>query len=233
MKNGLIRLILMTGGSMPALILSGCCSVNQLQGHEFNERTASALLAPPPPAGVFTDGWAEPDFDNPIQAVIQIGTGIAREVEAGKTRAKMDSALGMVDIPDILQAETLERGSKTLRFRPIEDTDRSDYLFELVIEKYGIEAKSWTSGVDFRLEAKITLFENSKRRQIWRHCFDEKVAVSRDIFGLPGAANNVITMITLSRLTPNQIADGLENLAVRTSDRIIRRLQEDFAKKNR
>jgi hypothetical protein len=233
MRNRFIRSFRILSGSGLALFIAGCCSMNQLQGWKFDERTVSAHLFPPPPAQVFSDGWTDTISGNPIEAVLRIGTGIAREVEMSRTRAKMDSAMGMVDIPAILEEETLERGAKSFGFRTVPENPNSDFMFDIEIEKYGIEAKSWTSGVDFKMEVKIALIENAGKRQVWRRCFDEKIAVSSDLFGLPDAANNIFTMVSLSRLTAGQIADGLENLALRTSDRIIRRLQEDFSEKNR
>ncbi|MBN2201012.1 hypothetical protein JW777_03590 [bacterium] len=233
MRHRTIRTIRILSGSGLALFMAGCCSMNQLQGQKFDQRTASSHLVPPPPAQVFSDGWVDTDFHNPIQAVLNIGTGIAHEIEMSRTRAKMDSAMGMVDIPAILEDETLERGAKTFGFRAVDETRDADFTFDIEIEKYGIQAKSWTSGVDFTMEVKVALIENAKHRQVWRRCFDEEIAVSSDLFGLPGAANNVITMVSLSRLTADEIADGLEKLAVRTSDRIITRLREDFSEKNR
>lgn len=233
MKHRAVRMSRILIGSGLALFIAGCCSMNQLQGQKFDTRTVSSHLQPPPPAEVFAAGWTDTGSGNPIEAVLRIGTGIAREIEMGKTRAKMDSAMGMVDIPAILEEETLERGAKTFDFRTVEENPAADFTFDIEIEKYGIEAKSWTSGVDFKMEVKVALIENAKHRQVWRRCFDEEIAVSSDLFGLPGAANNVITMVSLSRLTADEIADGLEQLAVRTADRVIRRLQEDFSDKNR
>jgi len=233
MKKTVIRLALCSCGSALILTLSTCCSANRLQGYEFRERTVSALLAYSAPPEIFTDGLADVDFSNPVKAIINIGTGIAKEVEAGKTRAKMDSAVGMVDIPEIVRAEILNRGARNLHYRPIEDTRNSDYLYNVVIEHYGIDAKSWTANVYFKLEAKISLLDNRKTREVWRSCFDERFPVSGEFFGLPRAAGNIITMVSLSQLTADQIANGLENLAFHTSDRIVLKLQRDFLKKNR
>lgn len=233
MEPKLFRTLRIPAAFLPVLLIAGCCSMNQLQGQRFEERTVSSNLQPPPPAQVFSGHWGDTDFDNPIQAVFNIGTGIAREIEVGRTRAKMDSAMDRVDIPAILEEETLDRGAKTFGFRPVRETRESDYTFDIEIEKYGIHAKSWTSGVEFKMEVKVALIETGKNRQIWRHCFDEEIPVSGDYFGLPDAANNIFTMVSLSKLTADQIADGLESLAVRTADRVIRRLQEDFSDKNR
>jgi hypothetical protein len=232
MKKTTIRFILTLCGLILLLILSTCCSMNKLQGYQFREHTASALMAHPKPPEIFTDSWADVDFSNPVTAMIGIGTGIAKEVEVNKTRAKMDSAMGMVDIPEIIRIETLERGSEYLHYRPIEDTADSDYLFDMIMRHYGIEAKSWSASVYFKIDAKITLLDNLKGKEVWRSCFNERFPVSRDIFGFSGSAGNIITAVSLSQLTAEQIAHGLENLALHTSDRIIHKLRRDFSNKN-
>jgi hypothetical protein len=232
MKKTAIRLILALLGTILMLTLTTCCSMNKLQGYEFREHTVSALLAHPRPPEIFTDNWTNVDFSNPVKAAIGIGTGIAKEVEVAKTRAKMDSAMGIVDIPEIVRSETLERGSQYLHYLPIEETNNSDYLFDIVIRHYGIDAKSWTASVYFKMNVKITLLDNRKGSEVWRRCFDERFPVSRVIFGLPGAAGNIITAVSLSQLTAEQIAQGLENLALHTSDLMIHKLQKDFSKKN-
>ena len=228
MKNRTIRRILVSFGLTLLLAFCMCCSMNRLQGYAFREQTASALLAYPPPPEIFADNWADVDFSNPVTAIIGIGTGIAKEVQIDKTRAKMDSAMQMVDIPEIVRIETLERGADYLHYRSTDDIEDSDYLFDIEIEHYGIDAKSWTASVHFKLDAKITLLDNRTTREVWRSCFKEKIPVSGEIFGLPGAAGNIINAVSLSRLK-----DGLEDLAVQTADRIVRKLQKDFSKKNR
>lgn len=232
MNRKMMRLILTVFGLILILIHSMCCSMNKLQGYEFREHTASALLAYPPPPEIFTDDWTDVDFSNPVEAIIRIGTGIAKEVEVGKTRAKMDSAMSMVDIPEIVRFETLERGARYLHYRAVEQTDGSDYLFDIEMQHYGIDAKSWTANVYFKINVKIILLDNMRGKQVWRSCFDERFPISREVFGLPGAAGDIITAVSLSRLTAEQIASGLETLAVHTSDRIIHKLQTDFSKKN-
>jgi hypothetical protein len=232
MKKTAIRVILALCGSTLILTLSMCCSMNRLQGYEFREHTVSALSAHPRPPEIFTDDWTNVDFSNPVEAIIGIGTGIAKEVEVAKTRAKLDSAMGMVDIPEIIRMETLERGAQYLHYLSTEDTENSDYLFDIIIRHYGIDAKSWSASVYFKMDAKITLLDNRKGTEVWRRCFNERFPVSREVFGLPDVAGNVITAVSLSQLTVEQIAIGLENLAVHTSDRMIHKLQRDLAKKN-
>ncbi len=233
MKKIVIRSMLLFIAMVFMIILSQCCHMNKLQGYEFRDRTVAASLPYPTPPEIFADNWEDIDFSRPVEAVIGVGTSIAKEVELSKTRAKMDSAVQMVNIPDIIRAEILSRGAEFLHFDATSDSRNSDYLFNVEIRHYGIDAKSWSAGVHYKIDARITLLDNKRGKEIWRNCFDEKMTISRQIFGLPTAAGDIITAVALSQLTAEQIAKGLENLALYTSDRIIQKLQKDFYKKRR
>lgn len=230
MNKMIMRIIATLCGLILSFTLSACCSMNNLRGYAFRDHTAAALLDFPPPPQIFTDNWTHVDWSNPVEAFIGIGTDIARKVEVSKTRAKLVSAMDTVDIPEIIRVETLERGSEYLHYRPIEDTKDAYFLFDIELRHYGIEAQSWTAGVYFKIDVKITLMDNNIGKEIWRSCFNERYPVSREIFGLPDHANDIITATALSNLTSDQIAGGLEDLAFQTSDRIIHKLQSDFSK---
>jgi hypothetical protein len=109
-------LIIITSLLIPALSLTFtmCCSMNNLRGYEFRDRTAAALLDFPPPPEIFTNNWTSVNWSNPVEAVFDIGTGIAKEVEVSKARAKLVSAMDKVNIPEIIRTETLNRGSEYL-----------------------------------------------------------------------------------------------------------------------
>ena len=231
MKKMIIRVITLLFGLTLSLSLTMCCSMNHLRGYEFRDRTAAALLDFPPSPEIFTNDWTNVNWSNPVEAIFDIGTGIAKEVEVSKARAKLVRAMDKVDIPEIIRSKTLDRGSEYLHYRPVEDTKDAYFLFDIEIRNYGIEAQSWTAGVYFKIDVKTTLIDNYSGKEIWRSCFDERLPVSREIFGLPDQANDIITAIALSNLTADEIAAGLEHLAGHTSDRIIQKLRSDFSKK--
>jgi hypothetical protein len=233
MNKMIMRIIIIFFIMILSLTLSMCCSMNNLRGYEFRDHTAAALLDFPPPPQIFTDDWTNVDWSNPVEAIFDIGTGIAKEVEVSKARKKLAKAMDKVDIPEIIRIETLDRGSEYLHYRPIGDTRDANYLFDIELRNYGIEAQSWTAGVYFKIDVKVTLLDNNSGKEIWRRCFDERYPVSREVFGLPDQANDIITAIALADLTSKQIASGMENLAHHTSDQIIHKLRSDFSKKQR
>lgn len=211
------------------MTLTMCASLNKLQGYEFRDHTAAALLENPPPPEIFTDNWTDVNLDNPVEALIKIGTGIAKEVEVSKTRAKLDSAMDRVDIPEIIRTETLTGGSKFLHYQPIEEQEDAFYLFDMQMKRYGIDAASWSASVHFKMDVKVTLLDNERGVEIWKRNFHESFPVTNRIFGLHDAAGDILNAMALSQLSADQIATGLENLAVHTADRIVRKLREDFS----
>ena len=224
------KIMTLTSSVLLALTFIMCGSSNRLMEYDFNDRTAAAMMAIPPPAEVFTDSWFMIDGDNIIETAIKIGTTIAKEVEVQKTREKLDNALQKVDVAERIRERMLERCSKYLRYRPVDDPDDADFLFDMHMQHYGIDAQSWTAGVHFKIDVKIYFIDNDKGVEVWRKRVRERMPVTHDIFGLPSAAGDIITAVSLSELSEEEIIAGFEHMADYTADQIARRLQQDFTR---
>ncbi len=214
-----------------SLLFIACGSSNRLVEYDFNDRTVSAMMALPPAPEIFTDSfWGVGDEGSLLETAIRIGTTIAKEVEVQKARDKMDNALESVDVPERIRIRTLERCARYLRYRSFDDSDNAEFLFDMHIQKYGIDAKSWSASVHFKIDVKVYLIDNDKNIEIWKKRVRESMPVTRSTFGLPDAAGDVITAVALSQLSEEDMAAGFEQLAGFTADRVARKLQEDFAK---
>ncbi len=207
-----------------------CGSSNRLMEYDFREHTAAAMMAVPPPPEIFTDSFFMVDEGNLLATAIRIGTTIAKEVEVAETQRKLDQAMEEVDVPEIIRLEALHQCAKTLRAQPVDDENNSDFLFDFQIQNYGIDAKSWSASVHFKIDVKVFLLDNENNTEIWHKRVRERMPISRELFGLPDAAGDIITAVALSNLTAEQMADGFEHLAQYTADRVARRLQSDLAK---
>jgi hypothetical protein len=206
-----------------------CGSSNRFMEYEFNNRTAAAMMALPPPPEVFTDSWFMIDDDNLVEAAIKIGTTIAKEVEVQKTRDKLSLAMEEVDVPERIRERTLERCGKYLRYQPVDDNDDADFLFDIQIEHYGIDAKSWSASVHFKIDVNVYLIDNKQGIEVWKKHVKEQMPVSRSIFGLPDEAGDIITAVSLSELSVDEMVMGFDQLAGYTADQIARKLQRDFS----
>ncbi|KPK96256.1 hypothetical protein AMJ80_00990 [bacterium SM23_31] len=213
------------------MILIECGASNRLREYEFRDLTAAAVISSPLRPEVFTDPSIYIDKDNPLGSFLRIGSTIAREFQAEKARARLDSAITLVDVPERIRNRTVESSSTYLHYRPIEDYHNSDFLFNIYIQNYGIDAQSWESDVYFQIEVKVHLLDNKTGAEIWKTSVKEREPLSRKIFDSGSyTADNVFTAIALSSLSVEEMSKGFQYLADYTADQITKKLQKDFAK---
>ncbi len=215
-----------------AVLLTQCGSSNKLHNYQFNERTIATQMLTPPAPIVFSDSFIWIDKDDPIGSVLRIGTTIAKEIEASKVRARLDSAMQQVDIPLLVEDMVAEKGAKVLRCQNIAEPKKADFLLDIDIKKYGIEAESWFATTRFRMEIEVTLVDNAATARIWKKKVKENLKIAPTIFGLGQSINNVVTAAALANLSVDEIAAGLRSLAETAADRIVKKLQQDLYKAN-
>jgi len=209
-------------------VLLSCGSSHRLHEVQFRDRRASVFMAAAPRPDVFTGGFVWVDKDDPVGSILRAGTTIAKEVEAGRVRARLDSAMREVDVPERLRDGVLYGCSELLALDPVPDARDADFTFHLNLREYGIEAKSWTTGTFFKIDLDVSLIDNTRELRVWKKRFKERMPVSPEYFGLDQSIDNVITAVALSRLTVEQMAAGFEQLADVTADRLTARLQRDY-----
>lgn len=208
--------------------LMHCGSSNQLRVYQFSESNAFAIMALPPPPEIFSDHFIEIFDRDPLRTALNVGTTIAKTVEAQKVQARLDSAMAEVDIPDVIRERALRQCSETLNLNPIDARDGADYLFIMNIVRYGIEAKSWSASVHFLIDVHVRLVETGDNVEIWSRRVKTRDPVSDHLFGLSDAVGNIITAATLSGLSKEELIIGFEALARHAADRIALRLSDDY-----
>lgn len=231
MRNYLVKIFQWALISGLSLTLIGCGSSNRLGEYEFRDFTAAAVISAPLRPEVFTDPSIYVDRDNPIGSILSIGSTLAKEIQAERARARLDSAMTLVDVPERIRNGTVQNCSRYLHYRPIEDYHNSDFLFDIYIETFGIDAKSWESNVYFQMEVKVHLLDNETGAEIWKTSLKEREPISQGIFDSGSyTADNVLTAIALSKLSVEKMAEGFQYFADYTADHIARKLQKDFVK---
>lgn len=218
------RLLILSG-----LLLLAACSSNKLREYDLRESEIAARTFLPPAAGVHTDADVYINKEDPIGTILSIGGTVAKEIEAAKARARLDSAMMRVDIPAIVEEEVLLQAAELLNSRPINEINAADFVLNIDFKEYGIDAKSWVGGVHFIIDTRVDLIDQKQGRRIWKKHIEEREPLSPGVFGL-GSVNKVLDAVALSELTVEEIAAGLENLAHYTAERIARRLYDDFVK---
>jgi hypothetical protein len=212
-----------------AFLAMGCATTGSLGEYHFLGRALACHMRTPPEPQVFASYDARIDFSDPVGSVLRVGTSLVKAAGARQAAERMQRALDAVDVPEEIRRSTLEEFADVLGCDAQAWAEDADYLLELEIQEYGIEARSWSSEAQFRIDLRVTLRDGYEGREIWSTRVHESAAITPAIFGLPGAAGNVMSAITLSELSEEDIGRGLmrlaEGVAVRVGDRLSRALR--------
>ena len=210
------------------LTLFIACSSNRLAQYEFREADIAAQTFMPPHANVFTNLDIFIDPDDLIRSAIRLGTSVVREVEAERARARLDSAMVLVDVPAIIEEEVLLQTAEMLDYRPVNEVHSADFVFTIDLKRYGIDASSWSAGTFFIITARIELIDNEEHRRIWKGRVEAREPLSPRFFGLTNSIENVLDAIALSELSVEEMATGFEYLANFSAGLIAEKLYRDF-----
>lgn len=213
-----------------AVVLLFACSSNKLIEYDLREADIAARTFMPPHADVFTDLSVNFNPRDIVGTAISVGSTIARENEAIKARARLDSAMQMVDVPAIIEEEVLFRAAELLNFRPVKEVKTADFIFNVHMEKYGIDARGWDVGTYFVIESRVELIDNQLQRRIWKGKVAAREPLSPRVFGISTPIENVLDAVALSQLSVDEMAAGMEYLANFSAEIISEKLYRDYIK---
>lgn len=206
------------------------CSSHKLVEYDLREANIAARTFMPPRANVFTDLHMNINPRDIIGTAISVGSTVAKETQAMKARARLDSAMMMVDVPAIIEEEVLFRSAELLNFRPVNEVKEADFVFNVRMKKYGVDAKGWDVGTFFVVEAKVELIDNELQRRVWKKGVEAREPLSPRVFGISTAVENVMDAVALSQLTVDEMATGMEYLANFSAELIAEKLYRDYIK---
>lgn len=206
--------------------------------YTFNDKTVAALVTSTPWGNVSTNTYftiaPEPSkkssSEKLLNTVLNVATTVINSVEASKAQAKMDSAMKHVNVAEIVKTQTLQEGSNILHFNPIDNTHTADFLFSISINSYGISANSWASSVNFTMDVTLKIYDNHSSSLIWKTDYLESKPISSAFFLGSTSVGNVLTALQLSQLTQDQMKAGFTHMAEYAANKIIEKLQKDYAK---
>jgi len=201
-----------------AASLVSCGGGHHLAEYPFASRTLAVVYIAPPSPVLLTSYYDLTNSQNPVEAVVRAGADVAREKEGRRASARLDSATARIDIPAILAQRTLQRASRYLGTRPIADENQADYLMEVRMERFGINAKADEAAYLFTY-AEAVLLDRRTGREIWNinvHGRDRLTPYVQSTSPIPGS---VITASTLGSVSVadfqgalNQLMDYSSNL---------------------
>ena len=218
------RMTVHVGVALLALA-SVSCGKHYLNEYAFSQKTL-ALVFIEPPEPELLHGWYNLDLGhNAVQTVVGAGAKVAKEVEAQRASARLDSAALQVDIDERLAQRTLERASRYPATRIVDSADDADFVLELNMRAFGIDARSNRATYLFT-RAEAVLLERQTGREIWSEDVRGSDRLTPYVIGTANLPSAVFTAATLHTVTVEDFQQALEQLVVLTADAITNELRE-------
>ncbi len=206
-----------------------CGPSHRLGEYDFRDRTVSVVSEIPRRADVLTGPYFVGGITgDPVRDVLRAGARVYREVESRRLRERLESAATRIDVGHVLEGNTLERVARYLGAHAVGRDEEPDFLLELIVVEYGIDAESWNAAAHFYIEADATLLYAPTGEEIWRKEIDATERIGSAVFGPGRAVRDVVTAATLSDLTVEEIVSALESLADFSGRVITDELREDL-----
>jgi hypothetical protein len=204
----------------------GCRGTGRLAEYDFRDRTLAIAWVDAPEARVLTGPYFLEHPENPVHLLISAGAAIAKEVEASKARQRLDSATALVDLQGRMGERTLERAARYLRARPIEAADQADFILEVRLRRWGIDAKEWSAAAHFFVDAEVHILDGKTGREVWDTHVRSRDPIAPSIFGPGHVVRTVVTAAALANQSVDEIARAMERLADYSSDHITEHLRD-------
>ena len=217
------RLVL--GGATLVVLGTGACGKHYLRDYQFADKTIGLVFIDPPRPELL-EGWYNIGAGRTaMQTVVRAGATIAKEVEARRASDRLDSAAARVDVPGLLAQRTLERASRYLGTRPVATPDNADFLLEIRMESFGIDARS-NHATYLYAEAEAVLIDRRTGREIWSEDVRGSDRMTPYVVGTPNVPSAIFTAATLHTVTVADFERALNGLVAFTSDLITEELRE-------
>jgi hypothetical protein len=197
--------------AMGLAVLTACGNKHHLAEYPFASRTLAVVYIAPPAPELLTAYYDVRGSTNAVDAVVRAGAGVAKEMEGRRATARLDSASARVNIPGVLAQRTLERASRYLGTLPISDAGAADYLMEVHVERFGINAKGDNAAYLFTF-AEAVLLDRRTGREIWNvniHGRDRLTPYVGSSSPIPGS---VITAATIGNVSVADFQSALNQL---------------------
>lgn len=204
-----------------------CGGGHRLAEYDFTDRSV-AVVAYAPAYPVLRTGSVDVSnaVEDPVGTVIEAGSSAATRAVGHRARARLDSAATRVDYAAGLNERTLTRTSRYLGARPVESARAAEFLLEIDVDRFGIDARDPDAAYLF-LDAEILLLEARTGHEIWNrqiYAYDRLTPRLRGD-GLP---TGLVTTGMLGELSVEDFERVLEQLVDFSSDVVTKELREEL-----
>lgn len=212
--------------ALVAVASVACGGGHQLAEYDFAGGTLAMVDLGTPRPVLLTGGVDVDAEEGALEAVLDAGSRAAKEASARKARSRLDSAARRVDMGELLATPILDRASRYLGTRPVESEADADYLLELDVRTYGLDARS---GRDARLfvVADVILLHRRSGREIWSTEVRGRDRLVPSVEGVD-VPSDIVTAGGLTQISVNEFEQILRGLADVSADAVTDQLREDL-----
>jgi hypothetical protein len=212
--------------TLAVLILTAACArKHYLAQYQFSERTLALVFLEPPSPELLTGFYDVPRSTDPIRVAMRVGGGVAKEVEARRVSARLDSAVRQVDVAGHLAQRTLERASRYLGTRPVTNADDADYILEVNMRRFGIDAR-YSTATYLYTRAEAVLIDRKTGREIWSVDVRGSDRLTPWVHGGGIIPSSIITAATTSTVSVSDLQEALDQLVTSSSNAITNVLRD-------
>jgi hypothetical protein len=205
--------------------LGACGRKHYLAQYQFSERTLAMVYLEPPSPELLTGLYNLRPSTDPIRTAARIGGGVAKEIEAQRASSRLDSAARHVDIPARLAQRTLDRASRYLGTRPVMDASEADYILEVNMRRFGIDARASTAAYLYT-RAEAVLIDRKSGREIWSVDVHGNDRLTPWVHGNRDVPSSIITAATISTVSVADLQEALDQLVTSSSNAITNELRD-------
>lgn len=207
--------------------LAACGPKHHLDQYDFAGRTMGLVVIEPPAPGLLEDAYYVRASDDVVGAVVQAGATAAKNAEAGRARARLDSATTGLDLAEALAQRTLPRASRYLGVRPVAGEADADFLLEVHLRSLGIDARG-RSAASLYTNAEVVLLDRRTGREIWHVRVRGTDRLTPRVRGAGRLPGTIITAGTLHTVTVEDFREALDQLVQLSSNVIVDELRESL-----
>ncbi|HEX5436548.1 MAG TPA: hypothetical protein VFW98_05295 [Gemmatimonadaceae bacterium] len=208
-----------------ALAVAACGGHNHLERYSFADRSLAVVYYAPAAPELETGLYNVSHIHTAVDAVLRAGSGVAKEIEGGKARARLDSAATQVDVATRMSQRTLDRVSRYLGTHPVTDRSAADYLLEVNVRDIGIDARGQSAAYLY-MNADAVLLDRHTGHEIWDQEVQGTDRLTPFVRGTEHVPTGIITAGALSTVSVADFQQILQQLSDYSADLIINRLRD-------
>ncbi|MDH5589166.1 MAG: hypothetical protein OEZ37_03905, partial [Gemmatimonadota bacterium] len=125
-----------------ALALGACGPHHRLADFQYPGHTLS-VVTESPPSPEFLSGIGRSGRGSTIGRIADVVGRVLTGVDAFGLEAKLDTVSDQVDVTALMEDRLLRRGSRYLGAEPVPGDPHADYILEVHVRSYGIDADGW------------------------------------------------------------------------------------------